>query len=155
MTLVVLQKVRGMLVPADEESERFVSVIRPGDGIEVDARVRRNVKFHRKFFALLRLVYDSWEPPRQIDERFSPIKSFEAFRKDVLVLAGHCEATFSVDGAVKLHAKSISFADLGEEGFADLYPRVLDVVWNQIMRHIRYRSVDDIDRVVDRSIGFE
>lgn len=154
MTLLVLQKARGMLVPADEDSERFVAAIRNGDGVELKGKVRRNVRFHRKLFALLRLVFDSWEPPRVVDERFSPVKSFEAFRKDILILAGHCDATYSPDGAVKLEARSISFDEVGEEDFSDIYSRVLDVVWTRVMRYLNYRSPVELEQTVARIVSF-
>lgn len=152
--MLVLQKARGMLVPADEDSERFVAAIRNGDGVELKGKVRRNVRFHRKLFALLRLVFDSWEPPREHDERLSPIKSFEAFRKDILILAGHCDATYGADGSVKLEARSISFDHVGEEDFVDLYSRVLDVVWTRVMRWRNYRSPVELEQTVMRIVSF-
>lgn len=154
MTLVVLAKARGMLVPADEDSERFVAAIPAGGGLEVDAKARRNVRFHRKYFALLRLVFDSWEPSAEPDERISAVKSFDGFREQVLILAGHCDAVFNLDGTFRLVAKSISFEALGEEGFSSLYPRTLDVVWDLVMRQRRYRSVDELDETVNRIISF-
>lgn len=150
---VVLQKVRGVLVAADEDSQRFLDALPNGQGIAFDARVRRNVRFHRKLFALLRLTFDAWEPPAAIDG-MDLRKSFEAFREDMLILAGHREESWGLDGNLRLRARSISFAECDEVEFADVYSRVLDVCWDKVLRWARYSSAQEVERTVNRLVVF-
>ena len=159
MTHVVLQKVRGVLVPCDEESERFVASLPNGDGIGFDVKIARNVKNHRRFMALLRLGFDAWDPVVP-EDTVGIVKSFEAFRKNILILAMHCDEVFEIqaDGTcvVRLEARSISFRQLGDElAFKELYGRVLTVMWEKVLRWVNYKSQEEVDAVVAELLRFD
>lgn len=163
MTVVTLMKVRGGLVPCDPGSERFLERIPFGEGVQFSVKVVRRVRQHRKFFALLRLAFDTWEPPRLLlpvrlkdgqtiePQRIS--RDFEKFREELLVKAGHYDAHYGVDGSVVLTARSISFEALGDEEFADLYQRMVGVVWDLILRSANYRSPQEVEMTVNRFIA--
>lgn len=156
----VFAKAQGQtLVPVDDNAARLVRSLKLGAGISVEASRMRNVRFHRKFFALLRLAFDSWEPQAaDFDMMRSgavvPVaKDFESFREHVLILAGHCDATYGADGSVRLKAKSIAFENLDDFEFEEIYKRVVDVVWERVLRHARYRSPAAADQVVMQKLA--
>lgn len=154
---VMLAKQRGnVLVPADPEAEKLIASIKIGDGISVEAKKARNIRFHRKFFTLLNLAFDIWEPVNDMLVRNQPInKCFEKFREDILILAGHYEAVFGINGNVRLRAKSISFARCDEYEFNDIYRSVLTVVWEKVLRFAQFPSEQEVERVVNLLIAYE
>lgn len=154
--LAVFAKAQGqVLVPVDAGATRFLKSLKLGEGMEIEAKKVRNVRFHRKFFKLLRLAFDSWEPDP--DLRVDGVcvrKDFESFREHILILSGHCEATYGVDGSVKLKAKSIAFDACDDFEFDQIYQAALDVVWSRVLRHVRYRSPQVADNVVQQLAHF-
>ncbi len=147
----------GQLVPADDVAEQLLASIRPGQGISVEARKARNIRFHRKFFALLRLAYDHWEAFSEGVEwkgrRVRP--SFEQFREDVLILAGYYDAYYTIHGSVRLRARSISFANCDEHEFNQVYQAVFDVLWDRVFSRIDgYRSHGDVEAAIEQFLAF-
>ena len=137
------------LIPADEAAHALLASLKPGEGVSVEAKRFRNVQFHRKFFALLRLAFDAWEPEEPRTWRGEALrKDFDAFRKDVLILAGFFDASYSVDGSVSLEARSISFSKCDELEFAAVYSSVLDVLWSRVLSDAGYSSPEHVDEVV-------
>jgi hypothetical protein len=145
----------GHFAPADEASERFTMRIRVGEGFTSEVKRARNIKFHRKLFALLQLAFDIWTPPALDYRGVAVTRDFEAFRESVLIMAGFYEANYGVDGAVSLRAKSISFEKLDEDGFAELYPKVFDVIWDKVLGQAGYESREQLESVVMRVLDFQ
>lgn len=124
--------------------------LNPGDLVEVDMVIPRNQRFHRKFFALLEIGFDAWEPTLEHDG--NPVeKNFEQFREDVTILAGHYVQTWTLDGEMRLRAKSISFASMDDEEFERVYSSVADVLLSRVLS--RYEGRSELDRVVDQILG--
>lgn len=136
---------------------RFVRWIQSreiGEMVEITIKKIRNARFHRKFFALLRVGFDAWEPDRV---RYSYkgreiAKNFDKFREDITILAGYYDQVFNIKGEMSLKAKSISFSNMEEGEFARLYDAVADVLLAQVCT--RYRDREELDQVVDRIVGF-
>lgn len=125
-----------------------------GELCTIDAKVPRNSKFHRKFFAMLNLGFESWEPARQHKSyKGKPVqKNFERFRSDVLILAGFYEQTFGLDGRMKLEAKSISFANMDDAEFERVYNAVLDVLLADVLK--TYAGREEVNNVVENMLRF-
>lgn len=137
------------LIPADEAAEKLLASLKPGEGVSVEAKRVRNVQFHRKFFSLLRLGFDSWEPEEPRTWRGEALrKDFDAFRKDVLILSGYFDAHYGVDGSVSLEARSISFSKCDEHEFEAVYQGVLDVLWSRVLSQAGYTSPEHVEEVV-------
>lgn len=152
----IFEKAPGdVLVPVDENAKKLLAGVAFGDGFSVEAKKTRNIKFHRLFFAMLNFAFEMWDPPAEREFRGQPIqKNFERFREDVLILAGHYEAVYSVDGSLKLQAKSIAFANCDELEFRGVYSTVLDVVWDRVFRQAQFRSKDDVETVVRQLLAY-
>jgi len=77
----------------------------------------RNYEFHKKFFALIKMLFDNQEY----------YKNIEHLRKDLTVAAGYYELRHGLNGEV-LEAKSISFGSMDEIEFNKLYNAVINVI---------------------------
>jgi hypothetical protein len=126
----------------------------PGELLFLELVFPRNAKFHRKFFALLNLGFDAWEPDRKHKTYKGRVitKNFDRFREDITILAGFYEQTFNLKGRMKLTAQSISFANMDDVEFERLYSAVVDVLLREVCKN--YKNRDEIDRVVQGLIGF-
>lgn len=126
----------------------------PGEISFLDFIIPRNSKFHRKFFALLNVGFDAWEPNRKHKSYKGLVvqKNFEQFREDITILAGYYEQTFDLKGRMKIRAKSISFAKMDDAQFEEVYQAVVTVLLREVCT--RYAGRDELDAVVDRVLGF-
>lgn len=129
---VTLIKTMNGFMPYDPQSGEWAEKIKAGQVIRGKFTKMRNAAFHRKFFALLNLAYEYWEPG-EIDSKYGkPEKNFERFRKDLTILAGYYDTVINIKGEVRVEAKSISFASMDNDEFEKLYNAVLDVVLKRI-----------------------
>ena len=116
----------------------------------VDITKARNPQFHRKFFAMLNHAYESWEPYAEYKGTRIE-KNFDRFRQELVILAGFYDIAPTISGDLRLVAKSISFGNMDEDEFAEVYSKVIDVVLAKILTNY---TRDDLDEVVDKLIGF-
>ena len=154
MRLLMTKTQQQALVPFDDMAREAVAKLKPGAGVFVEMKRVRNIRFHRKFFALLNLAFELWEPEQKTWKGHALTKNFERFRDDITILAGHYEAVFDINGNVKLKPKSISFANCDEDEFERVYKGVLDVVWDKILKQANYESPEDVDRVVNQLLAY-
>lgn len=122
--------------------------------INIDLYFPRNGKYHRKFLAMLRFAFNNWDMPIEGVEMgdYHVLKDFESFREDITIRAGYYEATFGIDGSVKLKAQSISFAKMDDAKFERVYSRVVDVILQDILT--KYKDRDEFDQVLQEAVGF-
>jgi hypothetical protein len=125
-----------------------------GEVIEIEMTFPRNPKFHRKFFALLNVGFDAWQPNRKRKSYKGKAmqKNFEQFREDVTILAGWYEQTFNIRGEMVLRAKSVSFTKMDDAEFEKLYSAIIDVLLRDVCAN--YKTHEEIERVVDNIIAF-
>lgn len=122
----------------------------PGQIVNIEASFPRNLKFHRKFFALLNLGFEAWQPATKF-KGMEIAKDFDQFRSDVTILAGFYEQTFTLDGAMSLKAKSIAFGSMEEPEFEALYSAVVNVLLQRVLT--TYEDRAQLDAVVDQILG--
>lgn len=176
--LQLIKQSSGILIPATPEtSDLLQSKIKLGAVLVADFKQVRNPAFHRRFFALLNLGFEYWEPEptggaissnerklvtgyakflasyggnegalldaaehyleqvasRRVTNGISLCKSFDAYRAWVTIQAGHYDAIKLPDGTLQKHPRSISFANMDEIEFQQLYKAALDVLWRWIL----------------------
>lgn len=132
------------LVPTPECEEEFkrIKVGKVGEWIP---KFWRNIKFHRKFFALLKLVFTHQ------NEFFTQ----ENLRKALLIGMGYCDSFVTPDpnGVLHIHheADSMSFAKMDEAKFARFWHLSVDFLlihWlpgvdrEEIVRQVEAMVVD-------------
>jgi hypothetical protein len=151
------------LLPAHQQDEGELKKLPKGQPLRVKVTRIRNVDHHRKYFALLNYAFDVWEPPVAFGEHeftsgkfdsdlVQPEKNFDRFRKDIAILAGFYEATYRINGDVRLEAKSISFGNMDQDEFDKLYDKTIDVIIKHVLRN--YEG-DELRAVVDQVMEFD
>lgn len=114
-----LTKKGGIFVPtypADYEESGKIK-----DGDEVRATRARNIKFHRKFFALLKLGFENQDK----------IEDFEIYRMIQVMKAGHVVFAKGTDGKDYPLPESLSFEKMGAQKFESVYNSVLTVIMKE------------------------
>jgi hypothetical protein len=128
-----------------------------GEFFDVAITWPRNLKYHQKFFVMLKFAFDHWEPEanrKRLTYKGAPItKNFERFREQILILAGHYEQSFDLNGKMHLDAKSIAWDEIDtDEKFAPIYNSVFDTLHEHIFQHY---SADDMEEVLEQFQRFE
>ncbi len=154
--LVLMKAPGGYLVPCDEQSRETIAKWKLGQGVNAKVTKARDITRHRKFFAMLNLGFDAWEPPlpevHADGYRGMPItKNFDRFRMEVLILAGFYTPVYSMKGEIRLEAKSMAFANMDQDEFERVYSAVADVLLQKILKTY---TRDDLDRVIEELLGF-
>lgn len=153
MDLHLFKHPDGSLKPtteADAEEIKKLSV-----GVQYNCKVtrERSPKFHRKWFALARVIYDAWkETLKPLEYKGAEVEpSFDKFRKDLTIMAGFYEATYNFRGEVQVQAKSISFANMDTEEFEKLYEATCNVGLKYVLKNYKR---EDLDAVIEQMLGF-
>lgn len=154
--MVLVKTPNGALAPADEDARALLDKLKAGQGVRATIRRARNVRFHRKAFALFKLAFDVWEPVEPLEYKGVPVaKDFDRFRKDITIMAGFYKAVYNARGELRLEADSLSFASMDEDRFEQVFRAVLTVVWNRVLRNAGYESPDEVERVVNELMRFD
>lgn len=140
---MALVKVHGVLVPGNDETTERLEKLKTGDVLRGDFKKARNGLFLRKFFALLDIGYDAWEPGELDTKRGAPEKNRERFRAQVTVMAGFYNPVFNIDGSVQLIPKSVSFAKMDEDEFGQVYSAVANVLLANILGNYTRADLDN------------
>jgi len=151
MKAQLVKTISGMQ-PFGYDSEAWYNKKKLGVVVEVEAVEVRNNQFFRKWFALLNIGFDNWEPiPTKIDGMVVE-KNFERYRHDVIILCGFYNRVFRLDGSMRIEPKSVSFAKMSEETFQDLYSKTIDV----LLKNVYNNKIDaeELERIVQKYLDF-
>lgn len=123
MSFYLSKRNDGQLIPIDEASQKVYQTLETGDIIKCSIPDKRNIQHHRKFFALINLVFESM--PEQYDKHFP---TADDLRYELIKRAGFYRSYTDLKGNTQYIAESISFDKMGQRRFEELYSRVVDVV---------------------------
>ena len=118
MKVLITKQANNSFLPAYDSDYEALRKIKVGDTVSCDIKRPRNLAMHRKFFALINLVFQNQEIYDNID----------LLRKELTKAAGYYEEYVNHKGKKCYEAKSISFSSMDQEDFEDLYQRFLDKV---------------------------
>ena len=94
------------LRPYTDDDYDEMKKIKVGSIVKANIVRPRNVKFHRKFFALIRAAWDCLT-----EQQRNNLRSVDTFREQLLITSGFSEPLYDLNGQKFLErAKSISFA---------------------------------------------
>jgi hypothetical protein len=151
MEILLTKLPNGAFHPADAQEVEKTRRFKVGAVVRANVSQMRNYEHHKKFFAMLGLGFDAWEPP-QLEHNGLPVqKNFDRFRKDCVIAAGFYEPVCNLRGEVRAEAKSISFANMSQDEFDEVYSKVADVILQRVLT--KYTR-DDLDRVVQEMMSF-
>ena len=105
------------LIPDCDETREILNKVKNGDGIILDYKPKRNIKFHRRLFALLNLIFQNQNHYKSIDNILEMCK----FK------AGYFETIITHKGEKHYKAKSISFDEMDNASFEEFYKKCIDV----------------------------
>ena len=119
MKIQVVKTPNGIIKPAYDSDFEYFKKMPTNEVFEIEYKKQRNVKFHRKFFALLKLAYEN-----QCDYRL-----MEDLREDLLIVSGNYEEKVNrITGEVRKKAISISFQNMDNVKFNEVYESVKEVI---------------------------
>lgn len=123
------------LRPVDQAGHDALRKIKIGELVRVKLGRNRNVLHHRKFFALLNLIFENQSHYRSVDELLSALK----------FSIGHVNVIRTKTQEFT-EPKSISFAAMSQDEFDDFYRRAIDFIAAEVIPGI---NVDDLRREVE------
>ena len=124
MKITLVKQLNGQFKVAYDSDHEKAKKIKVNEFYEFEYKQPRNYRFHKKFFALLELVYQNQEIYTNKDD----------LREDLTIEAGYYRTYENIKGNTVKKANSISFAQMDEIEFSEFYNRVIDVIvkWLQI-----------------------
>lgn len=134
----VFIKHAGAFYPLDDDTIDRFRRIKEGRGVVLSFKEQRNVRFLRKYFAL---INTAWAYLTETQEAFYGNK--EAFRKTVQIAAGYYEPVFDLTNGDYLKSpKSIAFGKMTEQEFHELYEGVCSVLFRYVLKDITREEFD-------------
>lgn len=134
MKLLFMKSQGGILIPADNECVESMQKVKNGDTVMIEYKPKRNVMFHRKAFALLNLVLQNQNKYQNINDLLTEFK----------LKAGHYQEHISLKKGVIYIPKSISFAEMDELEFGELYNKFIDIA----LRDFVSMSREDLEKQI-------
>lgn len=117
------------LMPYDDNDLQLFRRLKRGAVVKVETRTPRNLRFHRKFFALLRVTFDNL--PEHIASSMH-IESIEALLMLLKMDMGYFDVVeIGEHHFVKPH--SISFAEMDEAAFSEFYNKAVTCILNNYL----------------------
>lgn len=107
--------------PIYDHDKDAIKKIKIGKDVEIDIKQPRNLKFHKKMFALLNVGFENQEK----------YETLEIFRYIMTLKAGHF-VEVATDKGVVFMPKSMKFSKMDDLVFSDLYSKILDVILKEI-----------------------
>lgn len=151
MELILEKQQGGFLKASNDEDAARILKLPIGTGIRAKISRMRNYEYHKKFFAMLQVGFEAFEPAIKEHKGFPVQKHFERFRKDCIIAAGYYDVVANLKGEVRAEAKSISFGSMKQDQFEKLYTAVCNVLLQRVLRNY---TRSDLDEVVEKLINF-
>ena len=114
---LLLRRTEQGFIPVFDDDVTALAKVPIGNDILVEYKPKRNVQFHKKYYALLNAVLPNQQFYKTVDNLHEAVK----FR------AGYFDTLITHKGEKFLKAKSISFSTMDEVEFEMFYQRALDV----------------------------
>jgi len=119
MKILVIKTINQLIKPAYDSDLDIFNKMPNNEVFEIEYKKKRNPKFHRKYFALLKLAYDNQ----------SDYRTLEDMRHDIIVTCGfYDEIVNRITGEVYKKAHSMSFDSMEQITFNELYEKTKDVI---------------------------
>ena len=134
-TQVLMEKIEDSLVPTDEESIVAIRQIPEHSIVKIQVSVPRNIKKHRLFFAMLKLVFENQPEPRQFPTQD---KLLDALK----IATGHVREVRDLLGNTHIVPDSIAFGRMDEIAFSQLFESFKQVIFERIIPGVRSRDFE-------------
>jgi hypothetical protein len=120
MTRHIYRKMINALWPVDQASKDALAKLDDGQHVTIEIRRPRSIKFHRRYWALVSLVWENID-----QERYPTADDLHAALK---VCAGIRTQIVLPDGTIGFIPGSIAFDKMSADEFNAFYNRICDLV---------------------------
>ena len=131
----------GGLQPIDEAGEAAMRNVGLGEVVTAEVKRPRNVRFHRKFFAMLQIILQNQDHYQSLDDLLDVCK----------LRTGHYRTIQTKQGEVRI-PNSISFAAMDDTEFADFYDRACYWIVTEVIPGLERQHLDE--EVASRLLEF-
>lgn len=142
MSRFLASKHLGSLKPVDEAGEEALRSMGQGEIIEVEIKRRRNIKHHRKYWALVTLVHQNMDGDRY--------PTTEDLHSALKISAGLRTRIELPDGTAGFIPGSIAFAKMDQAEFTKFFDRICDLVAKHFLPGV---TSDELRAEVEELIG--
>lgn len=125
----VVKMAGGMLAPYSDLDAERLGKFKTGVAYPVEIKRSRNPDFHGKVFAFFNFCFEHWSGDREFMDEAG---QFDVFRRHMTVLAGYYDTFYNIAGEVRIEAKSISYANMEQQEFEELYSALIRVAVKRI-----------------------
>ena len=125
------------LIPIYDSDLHEKKKLKVGEDYKAVIKKARNYQFHKKYFALIKLAWLNM--PERYDSQYPHPDNL---REALQIEAGYFEITYTLDGTQLIKSKSIAFDKLDEDGFQELYSKVLDVIMKWILTETKSEEIE-------------
>lgn len=144
MKINMIKSPGGNLFPAhDRDAEKLIR-FKSGEHYEIEIKLGRNYKFHKKVFAFFNFCFEHWGGDNEFQDE---AKQFDVFRANLTVLAGYYDSFYSIKGERRIEAKSLSYSSMSQEEFERLYIALTNAALKNI-----FKTADEL--TYNKLIGF-
>jgi len=132
----IFRKVFASLVPVNDGAEAALAKIKLGAEVRVKIDRPRNLQHHKKFWALMNIVYQNQNHYTALDHLVAALKT----------AVGHCDLIPGRDGKIVAIPKSIAFAQMDQTAFEEFYDQCIEVIAKHFLPGV---DKDDLRREVE------
>jgi hypothetical protein len=118
MDIYLVKQLNNTLKAANDSDLEKLNKIKMNEMVKCVMTKPRNIKFHRKFFSLINMVFQNQEVYSDIDN----------LREELTKACGYFDSYINHKGITVYKAKSISFSKMDNTEFEELYNKFLDVI---------------------------
>ncbi len=136
MTRLYMRKHLGALHPLGSHAEEALRRIKHGAELEVTIRQPRNIRHHRKWWALIDKVYENQEH----------YQTKGLFVLALKVALGHCDTEVDSEGRVLYDPRSIAFHNMDQTEFSEFYENTINLI---VTRFLPGVTDDELRREVE------
>ena len=133
MKLTLVKNLNNTFTIAYNSDYEKAKKLKANQEYQCEVKQPRNYRFHKKYFSLIKLLFDNQEVYSNIDD----------LRHDLIIEAGYYRKYINIHKNEVKVAKCISFAKMTEYEFGELYSKTLDV----IVKYFNFDRQDIINNV--------
>lgn len=153
--ILLIKRDDGSLIPATDDAVDQVARLKVGEMYLAKVTHKRNGKFFRKWFCLMKYAFGLFEETHTgvIYKGVVAKPDFERFRHDIVIMAGFYKTVVNAMGEVRLVAESVSPDNMDEARFELLYSASLDVLVEKVFK-TQNKTAEQINQEVNRLMIF-
>lgn len=132
----------GGFMPANQNAEELINRSKRGEIISFEEVTKRDLAFHRCYFALLSFIYGYL--PKSFKDKISSDKFYQFIKH----LEGNYDVVFKFkDGTQMVEYRSISFGRMSQKNFEEFIANQLPFIYSNILG--AYFDVDMLNSIIE------